>query len=76
MKSNRRGQLPVLKDVPRAHFVELDLYEAWKATGRFTMKSRDLVNNFLLHLGGNSANWRYTLIKWHAAPLSSSSLDR
>jgi hypothetical protein len=76
MKSNRRGQPPVLEDVLRVHFVELDLYEAWKATGRFAMNPRDLVNNFLLHVGSNGANWRYTLIKRHAAPLSHSSLGR
>jgi hypothetical protein len=35
------------------HFVELDLHEAWKATGRLAMYPRDLVDNFLLPVGGD-----------------------
>jgi hypothetical protein len=76
MKSDRRRQLPVLEDVLRVHFVELNLHEAWNATGRFAMNPRDLVDNFLLHVGGDHANWRYTLIKRHVTPSFASSLGR
>ena len=76
MKSDRRGQLPVLEDVLRVHFVELDLHEAWKATGRLAMYPRDLVDNFLLPVGGDYANWRYTSIKRHAPASFGSNLGR
>lgn len=58
------------------HFVELDLHEAWKATGRLAMYPRDLVDNFLLPVGGDYANWRYTSIKRHAPASFGSNLGR
>jgi hypothetical protein len=76
MKSDRQGRRLVLEDVLTVHFVELNLHEAWKATGRFTMNPRDLVDNFLPHVSGDHANWRYTLIKRHVVPSFASSLGR